>query len=227
MKAKKIVKAKPILSLLEVLKRVPDHRVAEGKRHPLFAILTLITVATICGCQGQRGIAMWGRIQPQKVRRALGFTRRRTPAHSTLHVVLKLLDVAAFEQALRDWAATLGPSDMKSLRAIALDGKTVRGSIGKDTPGVHVMTAFDVGRGIVLASMAVKTKSSEARVAEELLPALPLRGAVLTGDAAQTQRRLCRAVVEGGGDYMFTVKDNQPNLRQAIETAFDPPSSPL
>lgn len=79
---------------------------------------------------------------------------------------------------------------------------------------------------IVLASMAV-TRSSEARAAEELLPELPLQGSVLTGDAAQAQKRLCQAVVDGGGDYLFVVKDNQPNLRQAIEFAFDPPSSPL
>ena len=52
-------------------------------------------------------------------------------------------------------------------------------------------------------------------------------GAVLTGDAAFARRDLCRAVVEGGGDYMFAVKDSQPTLRQAIELAFDPPSSPL
>jgi len=227
MRAEKVVESKQVASLLEALKRVPDHHTPEGRRRPLPAVLALVTVATICGCQGQRAIGAWGRLQSRKVRRALGFRKVRTPARSTIHEVLKWLDVVSFEAALRDWASGLGATEKGELRAIAIDGKTMRGTVGKVTPGVHVLSAFDVGSGIVVASTSLEGRGGELQAAHTLVAAMSLEGAVLTGDAAFAQRDLCRAVVEGGGDYVFTVKDNQPTLRQAIELAFDPPSSPL
>jgi hypothetical protein len=224
---KTIRKSVAIRSLKDVLSRIPDRRRAAGRRHPLVAILMLVTVGMMCGARGQRGIAAWGRELPQKVRRALGFRRRRSPAHSTIHEVMKTLDVEAFEAALREWAKGLTGADRKGLRGVALDGKTSRGSGGKDLPGLHVLTAFDVGSGVVLASTSTEGKGGEPGAALALLPAIPLEGAVLTGDAGLTHKRLCCAVKEGGGDYLLVVKDNQPDLRRAIEEAFEAPHSPL
>ena len=39
----------------------------------------------------------------------------------------------------------------------------------------------------------------------------------------QTQRKLSIQIVEDEGDYVWIVKDNQPNTRQAIEQLFTPP----
>ena len=47
-------------------------------------------------------------------------------------------------------------------------------------------------------------------------PALRL----LTGDALFCQRPLARLIVEAGRDYLFAVKDNQPDLHEATQTAF-------
>ena len=43
---------------------------------------------------------------------------------------------------------------------------------------------------------------------------------VLTGDALFCQRPLARAIVGAGRDYVLAVKDNQPDLHEAIRTAF-------
>ena len=43
---------------------------------------------------------------------------------------------------------------------------------------------------------------------------------LLTGDALFTQRPLARLIVEAGRDYLFAVKDNQPDLVETIQTAF-------
>src|SRR5438105_8279002 len=108
-------------------------------------------------------------------------------------------------------------------RAIAIDGKTARGTAGNDLPGVHVLSAFDVGNGIVLASTRVDCKTNEAKTAERFLAELDLEGALITGDAAFAQKALCKQIVESRGDFVFAVKDNQPSLKEAIELAFDPP----
>ena len=43
---------------------------------------------------------------------------------------------------------------------------------------------------------------------------------MVTGDAQFCQRDLSQQVVAGGGDYLWVVKENQPEVRQAIATLF-------
>ena len=58
----------------------------------------------------------------------------------------------------------------------------------------------------------------------ELLVGLDLAGKVVTGDARYAHRELSRDIVAAGGDYLWALKDNQPNTRAAVELLFqDPP----
>ena len=74
--------------------------------------------------------------------------------------------------------------------------------------------------------MRVAPEANEITAALELLRTLPLEGVIITGDAMFTQREICRVIIEAGGDYFFTVKDNQPGLKADIALAFGP-DSPL
>lgn len=47
-----------------------------------------------------------------------------------------------------------------------------------------------------------------------------MAGLVVTGDAQFCQRPLSRQVVAAGGDYFWVVKENQPDLTEAIATLF-------
>lgn len=133
--------------LLAAFAAVPDPRSRHGRRHPLPAILALATAAMLSGARSVYAIAQWGRAQPPAAVAALGFTRERTPAVSTLHLVLRALDPTAFEGALGRWArANLGAEE-----AIALDGKGLRGIHGEELPGVRLVAAYADGAGLVLA----------------------------------------------------------------------------
>lgn len=211
------------------LAKVPDWREAAGQRHPLDAILALVVVGTVCDCPNLEAIADWGRWLPRRLLGELGFTRKTSPCRSTVGRVLEGLDVAAFEAVLREWCEALDERERDELRAVAIDGKTSRGSswCKKDLPGIHVLSAFDVGRGAVLASVPVDAKTNEAKAAVPLLASLELADTVVTGDAAFTQKEICEGIAERGGHYLLAVKDNQPSLREAIEVAFDRPDSPL
>ena len=135
-------------SLREAFARVPDPRQRGGRRHALPAILALSTAAMLSGARSLYAIWQWGRLQPPDVVRALGFSRERTPSVSTLHLVFKRLDSAAFEAALADWArVTLGDRG----RTIALDGKALRGIHGEELPGVRLVAAYCDEAGLVLA----------------------------------------------------------------------------
>ena len=80
-------------ALVEAFRQVPDPRKPRGKRHPLPAILTLATCATLCNCRSLYAMAQWGR-EHLKLALTLGFTREETPCVATLHLVFSRLDKA-------------------------------------------------------------------------------------------------------------------------------------
>ena len=217
----------PAGCLMSFLADVPDPRGAMGRRHPLVAILTHACCAVLCGARGYAAIAQWGRDQPIDFMHRIGY--RRTPAsYGAIQAALSRLDAAALEAALARWVAhLLGGPAVGELRAMALDGKTSRGSLTPLAPAVHLLAAMDQKTGGVLRQMRVDSKTNEHKAALELLGGLVLRGRVVTGDAMSCQRDLSRQVIEAGGHYLRKVDENQPSLKQAIRSAFEPAPSPL
>jgi hypothetical protein len=198
------------LSLLAVFAEVPDPRSRHGRRHPLSAVLSLAVVAMLSGAKSYQAIAQFGREKGFSLAHALGFTRGKTPTKSTFSVLFRMLDVQAFEQALSRWIASRLPEGPE--QAISLDGKTARGSRDGDMPGQHLVAAYCNEAQAVLAQIRVDAKTNEHKAALQLLGILPVKGNILTGDALFCQRDVCSAIVAAGGDYLFTVKDNQPSL---------------
>lgn len=199
------------LSLLEVLAQLPDPRSRHGRRHPLSAILSLAVLAMLSGANSYQAIAQFGRDHGTALAHALGFRRGKTPTKSTFSILFRILDVQAFENALSRWVASRLPQAVPL--AIHLDGKTVRGSRDGDLPGQHLVAAYCSEAQAVLAQVRVAAKTNEHKAALQLLGILPLKGNLFTGDALFCQRDLCAAILQGGGDYLFAVKDNQPSLR--------------
>jgi|SRR5579862_9403812 len=215
-------------SLFDSFSRVPDPRSALGKRHPLCAILTLCSVAMLCGCRSLYAIAQFGRERGKHFAAALGFTRETTPCCTTLHYLFVALDKAAFEDALAGWAGAA--AQRQGWSTVSLDGKTLRGSTDVQLPGVHLLAAYAHEAGIVLRQLPVDAKTNEHKAALELLDLIPIKGKLVLGDAMFCQRDLSRKIRAKQGDYLWPVKDNQPDLLTAIEDAFDDadtsPSSP-
>jgi DDE_Tnp_1-associated/Transposase DDE domain len=198
------------LSLLEVLAQVPDPRNPKGVRHPLSAILALAVLAMLTGARSYTAIAQFGRDKGFPLAAALGFRRGKTPAKSTLSVLFRALDVTAFEAALSRWVASRLP-DQPELH-VCLDGKTARGSRDGDAPGHHLVAAYAPAAQAVLAQLRVDAKTNEHKAALQLLGILPGKGRIFSGDAMFCQRDVCQEVIDGGDDYVFIVKDNQPSL---------------
>jgi hypothetical protein len=133
--------------LVEYLRLVPDRRDRRGRRHPLVAVLALTVAAMAAGARSLLAVAEWGRaLKPEQVQ-ALGFTRAKTPSVSTLHEVLKRLDVEAFERALELWAQ----AHSGARPVINIDGKGLRGIHGEELPGVRLVAAYSDLAGLVLA----------------------------------------------------------------------------
>jgi hypothetical protein len=102
----------------------------------------------LSGARSVYAIAQWGRLQDAATVTALGFTRARTPAVSTVHELFKRLDAPAFEDVLHHWAQDHLRGGQE---AIAIDGKGLRGIHGEEVPGVRLVAAYSDGAGLVLA----------------------------------------------------------------------------
>ena len=214
--------AKSTNSLWDALASVPDHRRAEGRRYPLASLLLIAIAALLAGRRDQLGIIRWGRRLNGEALLAIGIGRGRVPAPSVWCELFQALDVTALEQALGRWVT----GETAAAGHVAIDGKRLRGSATAEAAGTHLLAAFSAGLQGVIGQLRVAPEANEITAALELLKTLPLKGVTITGDAIFTQKAICQVIIDGGGDYFFTVKGNQPALKADIEQAFRP-FSPL
>jgi predicted transposase YbfD/YdcC len=208
--------------LLAYLAAVPDPRAARGRRHPLAAILGLAAAAVLAGARSIAAIAEWAADAPQEVRAALGARRhapghRSVPAEATIRRTLARLDADALAGVIGAWLADRERRDRAASRrrAVAVDGKTLRGARGAGASGcpVHLLAAMDHQRRTVLAQRQVGGAPEEVPAFAPLLEPLDLGGVVVTADALQTHPQAAEFLVTSKqAHYLFTVKANQPAL---------------
>jgi predicted transposase YbfD/YdcC len=212
--------------LIDVFAAIPDFRQARGKRHSLSAIFALACCAMLCGYRSYSAIAEWGRNYGARMAHALGFTHD-TPCAATLHTIFRHVNRDEFEAHLGAWADRVVESLPTAVEtpaaAVALDGKTLRGSKKQGAPGTHLLSALAHHVGVTLAQHAVDDKTNEITAVETLLHQLVLEGRVMTMDALLTQRHVAQTIVDQGGDYVMIVKENQPHLHADITLVFAQP----
>jgi len=187
-------------------------------------MLATVVCAVLCGARGFDAIAQWIHLQLPDLWYTLGYFRH-PPTANAFRYLLNKLDPEILEASLRDWIAEQGQAS--DLQALALDGKTLCGTLGEHGRSVHLLSLFDQHSGCVLSQLKVSEKTNEAKAALEILKTVALRGRVITGDAMFCQRELCEAIVEADGEYLFVVKDNQKTLKESIAGDFISGFSPL
>jgi len=120
--------------------------------------------------------------------------------------------------AIGSWLAGYVPApEPGSRQAVAVDGKTLRGSRTGTAAARHVLAAADQGTGIVLASTDVNGKTNEITRFAALLDLISdLRDTVITADALHCQRDHVAYLAERGAHWILTVKENQPSLHAQL-----------
>jgi hypothetical protein len=216
----------PAGNLLGLLAQIPDPRGRRGRRHPLIAMLTAIVCAILTGSRGYRAIAQWARSQNATVWHWLGF-HRKPPCANSFRNLLLALEPEVLETVLRQWMADVVElPPVNDVQPVAMDGKTLCNTLSAHQRNVHLLSLLDQATGGVLSQQAVPPTTNEAKTAVGILKTIILKGRVVTGDAMFCQRELCQEIVDSGGDYLFVVKDNQPELKDAVAADFQPGFSP-
>lgn len=210
--------------LLPFLEAVPDPRARRGRRYPLAPLLALAVVAKLAQHADLTALAEWARLRQAELTAWLGLARPTMPHPTTWTRVLAALDIAALEQQVgRFFAQQRARRGRRRGLQVTIDGKTLRGTIPAGAKqGVHLVAAYLPQIGCVLAELAVSGKANELTVAPTLLAQLDLQGTIVTGDALFAQRTLSAQIIAAGGDYVWTVKGNQPALLDDIRWLFAP-----
>ena len=177
-------------SLLEILRTIPDHRRREGKRFDLATVLLYAILGMVAGANSYRQMHEFIRIHLQRLNEAFGLRLPYSPSYTGLRLILQSVDPMALEVAFRQHASSIStPSPSDGLVAIAVDGKTLRGSFDafSDRKAVSALRQADQ---IVLGHLMVEEKSNEIPAAPELIEALGLKGCVFTLDAEHAQKNV-------------------------------------
>lgn len=209
-------------SLFEALCTLHDARDARGLRYRLVTVLVFTILAKLAGENHLRGIAQWVRLRAVELAILFALAKVQSPHATTYSRILgRAVSIEEFERVTQDFFAQL-PKNGTSVQ-IALDGKTMRGTIPAGrSHGIHLLAAFLPGEGLVLFQVEVGSKENEIPAAGRLLKCLDLRGKIVSGDALLAQRDLSLQIVEAGGEYVWIIKDNQPETREALARLFAP-----
>jgi predicted transposase YbfD/YdcC len=189
------------------------------KRHPLLNVVAIALCAAIAGADDWPVVVAFARERRDWLAAFLDLGHG-TPSRSTFERVFAGLAPAGLNSCLLRWLH--GVVGLLGVDHIAIDGKSLRRSGRKDKglKMLHVVNAWACGAKLCLGQVAVAGKSNEITAIPELLRLLNLKGALVTIDAMGCQREVAEQIVDGEGDYVLTVKDNQPGLVKNILDSF-------
>jgi predicted transposase YbfD/YdcC len=201
------------------LQTLTDIRKARGKRYSLTTVLMIVLLAKLSGADTPTAIAEWGTHHQGELEVFLRIKPKRMPERSTYRRLLayKVYETEV-ERMVREYNQGGERGDI-----CALDGKALLGMPRReDGTAEYALSVYDVRAGKTIAQVEVGSKENEITKAPEAIKLAKIDGKVVTGDAMHTQKRLAQTILDENGDYVFTVKENQPNLYKNIQSLFAP-----
>ena len=228
-------------SLYRAFEHVTDGRKQKGKRYPLPLLLTVLMLGKLAGETSVNGIVDWIKERQGWLRCQLNWPKR-FPTNSTYSEALArgdaeqlvtviasvLLKARAVEECGTEPSRLQAQKQEETLTHVAMDGKTVRGTLGHENegqPSVHLLSLYECHSGIVLTQRAVRSKENEISAAAALVHPALVKGRIISSDAMHTQKKWCACVHGYGGYYLTIVKKKQPQMYQDLVDFFDDPDA--
>lgn len=207
-------------SLYTYFQRVTDTRKPKGKLYSLAHLLVLMMLAKLAGEDRPSGIADWVVHRIEQLYEMKVVPKPRAPSHMTYR---RVLQDTVRPAELEDLIGEFQQSRLEEGEEVvfSMDGKSLKGTIPRgEIRGIHLLSIYVPRQGLVLVEAEVDRKENEIVVAPRILHQVSLSGAIVIGDAMHAQRDTSAQVVESGGDYVWTVKGNQPRTEWAIQKLF-------
>lgn len=205
------------LAIQTYFRNLKDPR--RAPRHLLIDLIVIAICAVICGANDWQQIVTFGQQRRAWLQRFLRLPNG-IPCHDTFERTFARLNPRAFAAAFARWMQAL--ADTLAVTQIAIDGKTIRGSAAckRGLGPLHLVSAWATQNQLALGQVAVDGKSNEITAIPLLLQLLDLHGTLVTIDAMGCQKAIAQKIIDGGGNYVLTVKENQEHLYDDIRQSF-------
>lgn len=209
-----------VVSITEAFENLTEPRVERTRYHDLIDIVVIAICGTICGCDSWEDLPRYGKAKIDWLRTFL-WLPNGIPSADTFARVFQRLDPSEFMNCMSSWVDAL--RERVGEEIVSIDGKTVRGSGNAqgDCKPLHMVRAWASENHLVLGEQACEEKSNEITAIPKLLELIELSGAIVTIDAMGCQTEIVNKIREKEADYLLSVKDNQPTLKQHIAEAFE------
>ena len=211
-----------LCSLAQVFGKIRDPRHRRGVRHPVASLLSLVFLGLLARIREMAVLQRWSEEHWEVLREPLGFRTAHPPNATTFSRVLAACSLADFAQAFAEWTQQFIAHDEPLI--MALDGKTSCQGMDENGHPIHTLTALIHHLKIAAAQWSIRGEKTNEPGAllnhlHELTSQFPgLR--LITGDAIFTQRPLAQALMDANCDYLFQLKNNQPEAQEAAKQAF-------
>jgi predicted transposase YbfD/YdcC len=203
------------MNILEICQKVKAKVSQKGRTYQVWSVLALVIVGLLSNINSVAGISRFGRRLVKSQLRKLGFTNGRSPCHSTILETLDRIDVSDLEKLIGE-----GTSDAVKNQIIDIDGKCLRGSKCMEEKALHVLGAFFNKILSSVGQVMLSSEENEITAMLKLLETIDIKGKTVTGDAIFAQKKIVDAIDKKEGNFVFTVKNNQENLKHELEKAF-------
>jgi hypothetical protein len=172
--------------------------------------------AVAAGARSFAAIGQWAGELTSGQLAGLGPSRGTAPDASTFRKLMARPGADALDQITGAclWTRT---QIAGGRRVIAVDSKTMRGARTADAPPPHLVSAIDHATGTVPGQLATAVMNNEIPAARTLLAGFDLANVVVTLDAMHSRAKTAAAILDASGDYVLTVKGNQPGLHAACK----------
>jgi predicted transposase YbfD/YdcC len=199
--------------------KLRDPRIGNAKRHKLIDIIIIAICAVISGADSWSDVELYGRTKRVWLKKVLELPKG-IPSHDTFGRVFARLDPQEFGRTFMEWVKAI--NELTAGQVIAIDGKQLRGSASpvRGKHALNIVSAWATANQLVLGQVKVDEHSNEITAIPELLKMLELGGCLVTIDAIGTQSEIAQQIVDQGGDYLLSVKENQGHLYEDLEYLF-------
>jgi len=207
-------------SIIEIFDNIPDPRSGNAIRYDLTEILVIAVLAILCGMEHFTEMEMFAREQHEWLCKFL-IMKNGAPSHDTFGDIFAVISPEAVTAAFTEWVESIRTKIDGEI--VAIDGKTICASrdVPKNQRAVHIVSAWAAANRLVLGQIATEEKSNEIKAIPELLEMLELMGCIVTIDAIGTQTKIAGKIIDRGGDYLLTVKENQAQLLDDVKMFFE------
>lgn len=190
----------------------------KGYWYKISDVLAIAILGCLCGLRNMIMIHDWAKSEQMMEFLLRHLKIRKIPCYSQFTNILGIIEPKSFNSAFIKWV-TEGLNASAKGNTIAIDGKTVRSTdkISKFDAPLHIVSAYISELGITFGQIAVESKSNEIPAVQELIKLLNISGAIVVADALNCQKKTAEAIIQGGGDYILSVKGNQETLHNNIE----------